>query len=412
MHAVNLLSSAVFVFIIHKEWFVKAAWIGAVLIILSMASFYSFESDTLKMIAAIIGSVAIGCVNISILIPFVFTLNNTEKLYAVVSSNALIQIISLINEHSLSDLAEPIMSFVFLLCSLSAILFFKKATDCTHVNQEPAGKPVMHRRVYLSLLFNCAIAILCKGAGKGILNIAADGSGSSVLTGYYIGGLAGCLIYILVYAFTKKAFIWLGNITFSSITVGLMFYAFTPQSSGLAIPFSVFLGLGSAIGMINMYYIIGVIGKKYDSMRYVRMSILFIGLLGGVSGIAVGNMISRAGTFEISISASIVSVLVMIAFMFISPIMERADYLNAWGLESNHTEVGGGRLALFKPYALSKREAEVCDLLLQGYTLRQISAILPIAYSTVNTYCTSAYRKLGINSRTELLLKFKDHITK
>jgi DNA-binding CsgD family transcriptional regulator len=121
-------------------------------------------------------------------------------------------------------------------------------------------------------------------------------------------------------------------------------------------------------------------------------------------------MISRAGTFEISVSVSIVSVLVMIAFMFISPIMERADYLNCWGLESNHTEVGGGRLALFKPYALSKREAEVCDLLLHGYTLRQISAILPIAYSTVNTYCTSAYRKLGINSRTELLLKFKDHI--
>ena len=50
-------------------------------------------------------------------------------------------------------------------------------------------------------------------------------------------------------------------------------------------------------------------------------------------------------------------------------------------------------------------------LLLQGYTLRQISAILPIDYSTVNTYFTAAYRKLEINSRTELLLKFKDLIT-
>ncbi len=408
MHIVNLLSSAAFVFVVRKKWFINAARAGAVLIVMSMIAFYMLPSDSIKMLAAVTGSVAIGCVNICILIPFVFTLNNTEKLYAVVSSNVLIQLISLTNEHSLSCLAEPIMSFALLLCALSAVLFFKKerAPDTT----EPAERPVMPRRIYLSLLFNCAIAILCKGAGKGILNIAAAGSGSSVLTGYYIGGLAGCLIYILTYGFTKKAFIWLGNITFSSITVGLLFHAFTPQSPGLAIPFSVFLGIGSTIGMINMYYIIGVIGKKYDSMRYVRMSILFIGLLGGGSGIAVGNMISRAGTFEISVSVSIVSVLVMIAFMFISPIMERADYLNCWGLESNHTEVGGGRLALFKPYALSKREAEVCDLLLHGYTLRQISAILPIAYSTVNTYCTSAYRKLGINSRTELLLKFKDHI--
>ncbi|MEA4920345.1 MAG: helix-turn-helix transcriptional regulator [Clostridiaceae bacterium] len=411
MHMVSLLSSAAFVFIIRKEWFMKAARIGAVLVILSMVLFYSFESEAFKMIAAIIGSIAIGSVNISILIPFVFKLNNTEKLYAVVSSNALIQLISLIKEHSLSGLAEQIVSFTLLICSLSTVLFFRKEKDCAPDNTELTERVVMHRRIYLSLLFNCAIAILCKGAGKGILNIAAAGSGSFVFTGYYIGGLAGCVIYIFIYAFTKKAFIWLGNITFSSITLGLLFYAFTPQSPGLAIPFSVFLGLGSTIGMINMYYIIGVIGKKYDSMRYVRMSILFIGLLGGVSGIVVGNIISRTGTFDISISASIVSVLVMIAFMFISPIMERADYLNSWGLESNHTEVGGGLYAIFKPYALSKREVEVCDLLLQGYTLRQISAILPIAYSTVNTYCTSAYRKLGINSRTELLLKFKDNIT-
>lgn len=412
MHAVNLLSSAVFVFIIRKEWFAKAAQIGAILIILSMVSFYAFEAEGLRTIAAITGSVAIGWVNISILIPFVFTLNNTEKLYAAVSGNALVQLISLISEHSSSGLAEPIMSFSLLLCSLSAVLFFKKETACTPGSQETAERPVMHRRIYLSLLFNCAIAILCKGAGKGILNIAAAGSGSSVLTGYYIGGLIGCLIYIFVYAFTKKAFIWLGNITFSGVAVALLCNAFTPRSPGLVLPFSVLLGLGSTVGMINMYYIIGVIGKKYDSMRYVRMSILFIGILGGMSGIAVGNMISRTGTFDISISASMVSAVVMIAFMFVSPIMERADYVNDWGSDSNHTEVGGGRFALFKPYALSKREAEVCDLLLQGYTLRQISAILPIAYSTVNTYCTSAYRKLGINSRTELLLKFKDHIAK
>lgn len=412
MHAANLLSSAVFVFIISKEWFIKVARIGAVLIVLSMLLFYSLESEGLKMIVAIIGSIAIGCVNISILIPFVFTLNNTEKLYAVVSGNVLIQLISMTKEHSLSGLAEPILSFVLLLCSLCAVLFFKKETDHAKSGQDPIEKPVMHRRVYLSLLFNCAIVILCKGAGKGILNIAVAGSGSSVLTGYYMGGLAGCLVYLLVYAFTKKAYIWLGNITFSSVAIGLLCNAFTPQSPGLTTPFSVLLGLGSTIGMINMYYIIGVIGKKYDSMRYVRMSILFIGIFGGVSGIAVGNIISRVGAVEISISASIVSAVVMIAFMFVSPIMERADYVNDWGFDSNHTEVGGGRLAAFRFHGLSKREAEVCDLLLQGYTLRQISAILPIAYSTVNTYCTSAYRKLDINSRTELLLMFKEHIMK
>ncbi|NMA49061.1 MAG: hypothetical protein GX947_04745 [Tissierellia bacterium] len=32
-----------------------------------------------------------------------------------------------------------------------------------------------------------------------------------------------------------------------------------------------------------------------------------------------------------------------------------------------------------------------------------------MAYSTVNTYCTSIYRKLDINSKAELVPLFKDY---
>jgi len=69
-------------------------------------------------------------------------------------------------------------------------------------------------------------------------------------------------------------------------------------------------------------------------------------------------------------------------------------------------------LHMFRKYKLSNREIEVCKLLLQGFTMRQIAAILSLAYPTVNTYCTSIYRKLNINSRTELLLVFKEYALK
>ena len=36
--------------------------------------------------------------------------------------------------------------------------------------------------------------------------------------------------------------------------------------------------------------------------------------------------------------------------------------------------------------------------------------MLGLSYATVNTYQTSLYRKLNINSRTELILMFKDYI--
>jgi DNA-binding CsgD family transcriptional regulator len=64
----------------------------------------------------------------------------------------------------------------------------------------------------------------------------------------------------------------------------------------------------------------------------------------------------------------------------------------------------------FAGFSLSRRETDICKLLLEGYTMRQIAAILSISYSTVNTYCTSLYRKLNINSRPELMLMFKDYL--
>ena len=65
--------------------------------------------------------------------------------------------------------------------------------------------------------------------------------------------------------------------------------------------------------------------------------------------------------------------------------------------------------AKLKDYKLTPAEVEVCLLLLEGYTLRQISGMQSKAYSTINTYCTSIYRKLKINSRVELLLLLQEY---
>jgi len=48
----------------------------------------------------------------------------------------------------------------------------------------------------------------------------------------------------------------------------------------------------------------------------------------------------------------------------------------------------------------------VAALLLRGMTMRQVSADLGISESTVHGYCRTLYKRLGINSRTELLVRF------
>lgn len=415
LHAVNLLSSAVFIIVIKKEWFVKMAQFGAVLIIVGMITFLTTSSASLQVVSAVVIGISLGCVNISILMPFVFTLNNTEKLYAVVGTNLLIGVISLYQNvnhgDNLHDRGDLIFSFVVLVISLNAVLFFKKESVTKHFFKNRT-EPVATRRIYLTLVYSCAFVIIGKGIATGILNLTAENIGNLVVLWYYIGGIIGCIIYFALYAFVPKPFVLLINITFAFIAMGLLCNAFIEQAPSMAIVFALLLGAGNTVGMINIYYIIGVIGKKYSSMRFIKWSIVLIGICGGVSGIAMGNLIHNANAAGVTLMASVVSTFVMMVFVIISPIYAQDRYYSDWAKDSVMPEIDNDQLYLFRKYQLSRRETEVCKLLLQGYTLRQISAILSISYSTVNTYCTCSYRKLNINSRTELMIIFKDYVIK
>jgi len=413
MHTANLVSSGIFIFIIQKEWVVKTTRIGSALVIAGIGLFLIAPNGQTQQFCAVIIGTSLGIINTSIFMHFVFTLNNTEKLYSVVGSNVLIGLISLFQEGNAGNYLQHggdlLLSLVMLTVALSATLFFKKNSFPASPGTSSIDAPTFHFRIYQTLFLNCIFTILCKGAGKGILNITAAASMYPVLMWYYLGGLAGCIVYFVIYALSIRPFIWLGNITFGFFAMGLFCNSFAVQIPILDMAFAILLGISSTIGMINMYYIIGVVGKKYNSMHYLRLSILIIGIFGGVSGIAVGNFIHIRNTFEVSMIASIVSAAVMLLFIMLSAVVSQSEYYGDWAKDSEKTEIDNEQLYMFKKYGLSKREIEVCKLLLQGYTMRQISGVLSIAHSTVNTYCTSAYRKLKINSRTELLLLFKEY---
>lgn len=57
---------------------------------------------------------------------------------------------------------------------------------------------------------------------------------------------------------------------------------------------------------------------------------------------------------------------------------------------------------------LSKRELEVFAQLLTDKTQAQIAEELFITHSSVHFHCKNIYRKLEINSRRQLLIKYKE----
>ena len=57
---------------------------------------------------------------------------------------------------------------------------------------------------------------------------------------------------------------------------------------------------------------------------------------------------------------------------------------------------------------LTPREMDVFRFLLEGYTLQETADQLGVKYSTANTHMTAIYKKLGVNSRAELIIRYRD----
>jgi len=57
---------------------------------------------------------------------------------------------------------------------------------------------------------------------------------------------------------------------------------------------------------------------------------------------------------------------------------------------------------------LTPREHDLYLLLLEGFTLKESAKQLSIKYSTANTHMTGVYKKLGVKSRAELIINYRD----
>jgi DNA-binding NarL/FixJ family response regulator len=70
----------------------------------------------------------------------------------------------------------------------------------------------------------------------------------------------------------------------------------------------------------------------------------------------------------------------------------------------NETSVGGGGDWPGRSVGLSSREAEMLALITQGLSTKEVAARAFLGMNSVKTYIRSAYRKIGVTSRTQAVL--------
>lgn len=414
IHTVNMISSAVCVMTLKKEQFTRSIRISTVIAVLMMGLFFWAPTPPLKMIAAALLGLSLGCINISILFPFVFMLNNTEKLFALVMGHVLSNAVSLLI-CSVSVDGEQIIAASMLAAALFAVVYFRNG----QLSGEWKDKLVINNNtraaIILTILTSTLGAILFLGADKAILNIYALTPGESVMIWYFLGGLLGSLLYGLIFALPRMNAHMALSLPFGCLALGLLCSAFVDRIQGMARAFSFLLGMGTIMGMSTVYYILGVAGKKHNSMLFVRLCILIIGIFGGVSSVMIGDwVVSAEHAMQISLIFTVASSAVVILVLVFSSAIAKICFDDTWAGDAVLPEVRELQAAMqivnrvdeLEGLGLTPREKEVCMWLLRGFTVRQISGELGLAFATVNGYYRSLYRKLGINSKVELFMRF------
>lgn len=76
--------------------------------------------------------------------------------------------------------------------------------------------------------------------------------------------------------------------------------------------------------------------------------------------------------------------------------------------ESLDLRIESGRRALAQSCGLTEREAQVADLLIEGYTRGEIAKKLQLSPWTIKTHTSSVYKKVDVHSNKELLRKLEE----
>lgn len=359
-----------------------------------------------------LAAICCGHILASVGFGFFLILNNSERLYSLCTGIFLSKTI-LLSRIVFADSFQGTdhyftMQVLGLLPLFICALFFQESDG----QEAFESKAKVHIRNYSVLFLALPVFVFNDFLAPTIWRSFTSIQPVTLNTYHAIGVFAG-MIFVILLQQLKFNICYVINSSFAGLALGFIINLVTFRSEGLMLISALLFGFSYATGFISIYCILGVIAKKTRSLTFYRVGILSCGLF-YVFGFALVNVLKNNNSETMLSVISVISVAIILMIFVLTPFFTKTINSEEWVDDFHRPDVTQeSRLSAYlREFNLTPREIEVCLLLLEGYTMRQISAILSISYSTVNTYCTSIYRKLKINSKTELVLMLSSYLPK
>ena len=298
-------------------------------------------------------------------------------------------------------------SVVMLFISMLPLTKFNPKDYLNEKKEHKPTAPKISKTMYLSVILNCIFMIFCRGVGRALILLTNDMYSFDLEVYYYAGGVVGIILIILIYTYIRKCNSITWNLIFSSFVFAAFLYMW-PTSGLMKGIFAFVLGICVMMGIISMYYMVGIISKKYWNYSYIKYNILAIDVLGCCIGTTLGNYIYKCNDTNIIIIILTISVFIVLVTLITSPIMTTTFFSGEWDIDSTKAIIDNENIRKYMGYNLTKREIEICNCLEKNLTVRQIAADMNISENTVKFHKKQIFKKLSINSKEEISDKIKD----
>ncbi|HHV60852.1 MAG TPA: helix-turn-helix transcriptional regulator [Clostridiaceae bacterium] len=368
---------------------------------------------TVSLVSAVIVGIAFGHIVAATDFGFFMVMNNVERLYSV-SIGILISKVLFLMKLSLLDNSFGFKFFqslqvIGVIIILACTWFYKKSGTREYIVE---GK-IPEIKNFTVLILACFVFLFNDFIAPALWKSNTEIS-PVTLNMYHITGVFLGIVFIVILQRAFKINIcYILNFSFATLALGFVVGALEYDNPGFGLFMALVFGISYSMGFISIYYMLGIISKRSRSMFFFKTGIISATVF-YVLGFFITDLLRNVNSVSLYSAVTISSVIVILIIFALTPLLTEIFYSAEWTDDLYRRDVTYdtrliSRLSEFK---LSRREIDVCTLLLEGYTMRQVSSILNIKYSTVNTYCTSLYRKLGINSRTELTVMFSEYLSK
>lgn len=226
---------------------------------------------------------------------------------------------------------------------------------------------------------------------------------------YYIGFLLCCVICIPIFLYSKNSLMFILTLYFIAVFGGyqltIFYEVFDHTIKAWRQCADVAFGFSTSLGYITLLmFTAKILDDKTTRFNLFYTIICF-------TCFAFSSMFLKKTLLPVDIR--ILSIVMMIFNIIIALVLIIVNLLGYMEIRNTkNTPIGeiNRNLPKYKiinpAEVLTPKEKIVFDLLLEGLTLRQIAGELSMKYDSVNFHYKNIYRKLEVNSKIELILRY------